>query len=116
MVFLIVYFSIADDTKEYKELINKNNPSDALPAEIHTRLYWRIALHICLILFSCFIAVHKFDTAFEMVTIYLQWILLFMIPICIEYLLCTTSLPPGEKERKQIEKEMSSLVPIKIRN
>ncbi len=40
----------------------------------------------------------------------------FHIYLCIEYLLCTTSLPPGEKERRGIEKEISSLVLVPIKN
>lgn len=116
ILILPMYFFIAKDTKEYKEIINKSDSIDTLPVEILTRISHRRIILLVGLFFSCIISIHKFNSAFEMVIMYLQWISLFMIPICIEYLLCTTSLPPGEKERKKIEKEMSSLVPIKIRN
>ena len=31
-----------------------------------------------------------------------------------EYLICTTSLPPGEKEKKKLEKEMKNFVPEQV--
>lgn len=33
----------------------------------------------------------------------------FIIKLCLELLLCTTSIPPGEKQKKLEEKEMRNL-------
>lgn len=105
--------------KEKVGILSDSNSTNSLPEEIVTRFFLRILLLLvcCLTMFQYFLAY----TNLTGINIYDRIIIVsatsqVYIVVLVEYLLCTTSLPPGEKERKQIEKEMSSLVPIKIRN
>lgn len=96
----------------------KQNTSGALPVEIINNKNLRIFL-LLIIPFTELLSFGLFLNNKDPLMVTFPLIVIskiFYVFLYIEYLLCTTSLPPGEKERKQIEKEMSSLVPIKIRN
>lgn len=42
--------------------------------------------------------------------------MVFVAIVIIEYLFCTASLPPEEKEKRQLEKETRNMIPIEIKN
>ncbi len=128
--FLNLYFIVS----QHKDLINKFVKSysnkENLPDEIITRKYQRIFLLV--LSFAIFLAtilgyiyyqiypemlesrkaISDQVSSYYLIDIYAVFFLLYYLT---EYFLCTLSLPPGEKEKRKVEKEMRNLVPIPIR-
>ncbi len=100
----------------------RQTSSDILSSAILTRRFLRVvSFEATIFLFLIVTALLQCDP--EMVAEmswfrigYGYWVLLSpMISITtLEYLLCTTSLPPGEKERRRQEKEMQNAFPAAI--
>ncbi len=97
------------------EMISKRNqPLGILPAEIKNRKEPRIIL--ILVSFLCILSLPFFiflgskneTNLIELIFLFnfLCFSMLIFLSVLIEYLLCTTSLPPHEKEKKVQEKEM----------
>lgn len=97
-----------------------------IPRERVTRIFHRFLLLMCTILIftTCvriFIAVEN-DTQNPvdseiytcMFFIFFVWITSIVCVLAIEYFLCTSPPPPGEKERRLAEKEMRNLIPQRI--
>ena len=96
----------------------KQNTSDALPVEIINNKNLRISL-LLIIPFAELLSFGLFLNNKDPLMVTFPLVVeskIFYVFLCIEYLLCTTSLPPGEKERRRIEKEISSLVPVPVKN
>jgi hypothetical protein len=107
------------------EELTKSEHPESLPVAILTRYIVRI----CFLVISCtifclscvIIATTTPDTSTNQETDRL-WFLPFVLSslsviliTLLEYLFCTTSLPPGEKERKKRERETRNMTLIKIR-
>ncbi|MBP9866637.1 MAG: hypothetical protein KBC41_00980 [Candidatus Pacebacteria bacterium] len=92
----------------------RNQPLGILPAEIKNRKEPRIIL--ILVSFLCILSLPFFiflgskneTNLIELIFLFnfLCFSMLIFLSVLIEYLLCTTSLPPHEKEKKVQEKEM----------
>lgn len=108
--------------------ITRRDKTSSLPEEIITRKRYRCFHVVCLALVMLFswdiidglvpiIAKENkseelFSTLFFILTIIVSNLFL---TICIEYFLCTTPLPPNEKEKEKQEKEMRSMTLQRIR-
>lgn len=117
----IVAWYLYDKQAELRKESKKEEKQGVLPAAINERRFPRLLwLYAAVInfLFSIPKAFFLLTIDFEddLVSL-LSWVYLMsfiVVPIALslaEYLLCTTSLPPGEKERKKQEKEMRKAVP-----
>lgn len=101
--------------------------STELPKEIVTRIFGRTMISVVSVQAFCLMAfianLESFqigDSIFEKpITVIMSAFPFFtaFLFFCFEYFLCTTSIPPGEKEERKIKKEMEQmkLQPIKIR-
>ena len=108
--------------------ITRRDKTSSLPEEIITRKKYRCFHIVCLVLVMLFswaiidgigtiIAKENkseelFATLFFILTAIVSNVFL---TTCIEYFLCTTPLPPDEKERKKQEREMRGMRLQKIR-
>ena len=136
LLFLLLaplYFS---SLKVYKHIANTTRKvSDMLPAVIHQRKYNRKAIIVSvplafLIIFAVIAVLFSINRTELLSVIFgnfedqnilfsvcasLVW---FILPteFLIEYVFCTTSLPPGEKEKRATEKEMRNMTPTSIKN
>lgn len=125
-----LYFSTL---KIYKGLLKKvKKESTALPAAIYERKSVRIIILLSLplaflIIFAMVIIAIWLNSSEVLTTFFgnieernvlfsvcntLIWLIL-PTEFLIEYLFCTTSLPPGEKDRKKTERETRNMIPIK---
>lgn len=77
----------------------------AFPVEIITRRFLRLYMFFGIIVSTVFLNIEK--TLIDFTCLLMIWLF-----FCIEYLLCTTSLPPGEKQKRKEEKEMKNMVPV----
>lgn len=128
----IMFFNIWRDMKHL--LKKENSNQSALPKEIHTRKKLRkILLFSVLVIVAVPMLIDLALTIYKVsgITSTLpepnetHWLIQrtyifidFFIGIYLvaEYLLCTTSLPPGEKEKRRYEKETRGMVPAGIKN
>lgn len=106
-------------------LIGKRTKSEALPEEIATRKKHRLLILIghtplaFVFLSSALVLTlsQTGDIAEELMTFdHLFFSILLFLHFPTEYLLCTTSLPPGEKERRKAEKEQRNMTLVGIKN
>lgn len=114
MVISVYYPSF----KKTLALSNRNYPPGILPEEIVSRRADRISGCILAVPLNCIplsllMAISERSSEVDVVELG-QWTafgLLYNCVLLVEYLLCTTSLPPGEKQRKEEEREMKYLTP-----
>lgn len=125
MVFSI--FGLTFIFLEIKKAMIHQEKSDFLPKEIIFRKKERftVVLYNLVIFFNVvpillYVAVPFFNQVINNATIVMCFFGLFLIScfaltvFCSEYLLCTTPLPPGEKQKKLEEKETRNMVPVPI--
>lgn len=121
-VFLIGWniFLFTDLYRNMLGLTKKNTPANSLPQEIITRMLPRLilltgllTLFLLVIILEIYLPIksnaHLFFRFYEYALCSVLSFSLFF-----EYLLCTTSLPPGEKQRREEEKEMRNMIPQKF--
>lgn len=119
MLYVLFFVSVVIRRAELKRLGSGSCCSGAKPQEIITRFKHRISALVSNIF--CAVVLLLVLPVFLLWRINLMWVILFehCFGICWiacavlshEYLLCTTTLPPGEKERRKAEKEMRMLSP-----
>ena len=82
----------------------------ALPEEITTRRILRIIFLVITIVCTPYIVIFIFYGKSDLPTTIamIQFAIFYTITI-LEYLLCTISLPPGEKKQYELEKEMKNM-------
>ena len=108
--FIPIYF-------ELQKLSKKKSPKQTLPKEITSRSFCRKGFFLLLSIHfpvAFFLMPSDF---FSKITEPINFVLFVLwCTVCslyiLENLLCTTSPPPGEKEKRKLEKEMKSMVPI----
>jgi integral membrane sensor domain MASE1 len=121
LLFLTVHtvntFVMWNITKKLKRMKDTQKISDTLPIAITTRKIPRLTLvvmesfcvtFITLVFLSKFFLSLAFNISDLIAVIY---IFAFGFILFLEYMLCTLPPPPGEKERKRIEKETRNMVP-----
>ena len=92
--------SMRDMIKSQKEM------PGVLPKEIVTRITIRKIFWLLVLSWLIYNRFVEFSLFTEFAGLSTPFFTLF-----VEYMLCTTSLPPGEKERQKQEKEMKNLAP-----
>lgn len=117
------YFHWFPEYKKLLELSKKNPEADVLPDEIVTRKLERYGLLLLLLVFFVlFVTMYCLISpvlSFPYEALFKSNVILVILAFTFtlqEYLLCTTSLPPGEKQRKKEEREMKYLTPQRIKN
>ena len=86
-----------------------------LPKEIINN-YWKRELYL-LDLFVFFLSLFMLTQAEVTIDVQIIFYFCYLViaclafPLILEYFLCTTSLPPGEKEKRKIKKEIEKMVP-----
>lgn len=121
IIFAVLLFVHVETYLVATKLLEKKTDFTSLPAEIITRidvresLFHLMAAYLFLfVMLGTIIAIFAKDTsplAYAVLLLIMEGGLL--IRITLEYLFCTTSLPPGEKERKIREREMKHLTPVR---
>lgn len=110
-----VCFACLTITKKLQALVKSQNETDiALPEEIITRK-WKRTADVCILLFlvtpwSFLVLFYTDNTLIELIAI-CSFFIQEAISVVTEYILCTTSLPPGEKKRIKLERAMKHAVP-----
>lgn len=110
----------------YWLILKENKPKPGtLPKEIVTRKTKR-SLDLLVFIFALITLPTNIIIAFSLAVVGLDDLLraynitsfyiLIILDSIIEYIFCTTSLPPGEKERRALEKETRNLIPIAAGN
>ena len=99
-------------TKEGVRMFEQQQQAGVLPISILLRkcirtLLWMVGSLLSFLVFS--VSLREVDSDLGILLYFFLgvWI---VIKIVIEYLLCTTSLPPGGKEKREQEKEMRNAV------
>ena len=95
----------------------EKNPigNSMLPKEIINN-YWKRELYL-LDLFVFFLSLFMLTQAEVTIDVQIMFYFCYLViaclafPLILEYFLCTTSLPPGEKEKRKIKKEMEKMMP-----
>lgn len=113
LAFTITYFDM-------KKIVLRKQKEGVIPVEIVSRKITRIGyllLYIhcifCSIVLSYVTSLtERSATITHSSSFVLLLILTMSIQIALEYLACTVSLPPGEKERRKVEKETRNMVSI----
>lgn len=116
-LFAVLFFLFASPfiIKKYKDLVllyKSQKSTEALPKEIWTRAPERVS-HLVLLpttttIYITALNLEGDNPSIFVLSVVMHIILIFLI-LAFEYLLCTTSLPPGKKERRKQEKEMRSM-------
>lgn len=120
--FLMVFYS---RNSEIEKISKRTSTINTLPKEIITRVPDRVLLVVLgfpaiTMLLLIFLAVamafyHGISPKIETgLYVYLVVCAVVFSLFCLEYLLCTTSIPPGEKERRKVKKEMKAFTPEPI--
>lgn len=114
-----IYFGIKNASAHQKE-------TDILPREIVSRKKERFNVFFystviffmsSAILILIFPILDKISTNVNILLSLFDLVFVFSFPFlagCTEYLLCTVSLPPGEKQKRLEEKEMKNMIPIPL--
>lgn len=114
VVIFLVLISVGylKNLNELKGLHRKTKRSEFLPVEIITRSVLRLAIcgGFVFTLLITILTIHLFKSAESFILIILSAIIFSIL--CSEYLLCTTSLSLGEKQRRIEEKETRNMAPI----
>lgn len=120
-VALIITFSL--EYHRYRAIILKQKTEDSsLPQEIITRETIRQLLIFSSLLSGIVVLPLLILKVLSTGTCTISDLLVaftwgvFIIKLSLELILCTTSLPPGEKERRTKEKEMRKMQPALIQN
>lgn len=113
LINLVQIFFIFGTYREHKNLILCTPKPGIIPIEILNRLLIRVVSILLLpfLVVGWVGLVMVVDTLTPTTLILLSNTMVLFIQLIIEYFLCTSSLPPGEKERKRQEKEMSNMSP-----
>jgi magnesium-transporting ATPase (P-type) len=97
----------------------KRENSQVLPAERITRRFFRASLlFVALAYFlSDYVNIGLLDAFDLRLTgpfreVFFFEFMALPILLVLEYLVCTTSLPPGEKEKKKMERQMKNMTPV----
>lgn len=102
--FLLAYMMFFA-TKQFERVFKSQKIEPGiLPKEIITRVRKRSML---LLVSVSNVVIFVFSQ--EKIGWFLSLYLSFFLLLCLEYLICTTSLPPGEKERKKQEREIKGM-------
>lgn len=108
---------------QFTLVMNKRNRSkNSLPQEIISRINHRLVLLVgILILFLMAFYLDVYSPITDTSHLYFRFFshslcFIFFVYLIFEYLLCTTSLPPGEMQKKQEEREMRYMTPQRIKN
>lgn len=112
--FFVVSFLEILFHKRAARIIKTKQKDGSLPCEIWVRKKERF---LCLLFLSIFFSFFVKLALLPNNTISLEdFVLVVLISgdFLLEYFFCTTSLPPGEKERKKVEREMRSMSLQKI--
>lgn len=104
----------------YKKLANKEPSKDVLPEEIISRYIFRMAY--CLISISSLLLLPLMYLLCISpqgdILLFTMFVMVFFANFCfyffnfLEYLFCTISLPPGEKQKRREEKETRNMISI----
>ena len=96
------------------ERIFANQKDDGtLPQEIITRKRIRstnIIVYVTLILFESWVLGLPGESSTFLLFWIFSFILFLFLLYAFEYFLCTTSLPPGEKERRKLQNELKNMI------
>lgn len=121
--FFIGFFAQVILLRDGKRILNKEQKDSLLPEEIVTREYKRkMSLYENLFLFPLFLItlfiqiIYSNDTLEIIKNSSVSGLFFATVfnELALEYLFCTTSLPPGEKKRREQEKETRHMNPQKI--
>ncbi len=129
-IMIVIHFfnvqSFYYNGKEYKKIVESmKEVTDTLPIEIETRKFVRITFLILFIILNLIIlSVMLFFSGVVLSQTnesdsFVKNLHLLLFPIVgvilvLEYVLCTRSLPPGEKERIKMEKETQNMNLVKL--
>lgn len=99
-----------------KEFAEQDQKSDLLPIEIvtHMRIRTTMLKFFLLLVAPVYLFVLVIWDHFPLTCFIVISGAILFTEITLEYLLCTMSLPPAEKQRREIEKETQNMVPAKI--
>ena len=122
-LLVLLFFAIACPfiLKKYKILIKifrLQKVKETLPQEIMTRTLDRMSLFYLTIftstLYLTILSLPGENGLIIVVSCFAHVIMLFLL-LVFEYLLCTTTLPPGEKEKRKFERETRHLTLQRIK-
>lgn len=126
--YMPMLFLTASSTGIYlriKKVVAHQKETDILPREIVYRKIDRLYAFFCcvfvsfvvlIVLILIFPVLYKINGDVNIINL-ITMAIIFSFPLlscCAEYLLCTVSLPPGEKQKRKEEKEMKNMIPIPL--
>lgn len=97
----------------HRELLRTQQKTDVLPNEIYIRKEERRRVFILVVseILLFFLVVLPKNRELSPILVFCIIMILDFLTLSFEYLLCTTSLPPGEKERRMVKKEGGRMIP-----
>lgn len=110
LFFVLVCFPFHFIYSLIKETHEKQVQGNFLPKETLSRIGTRRFGLFVLVFFSAWSAWHNWSIEVNVMVAPFVCAFYFFL-LCVEYLLCTKSLPPGEKEKKKVEREMKNTKP-----
>ncbi len=109
-LMLIICYGFFKALEEEKRILEKNK----IPILLEIEVGWKLRIFsLSQFFFMTFLSMVADSSSLIFHSKVMS--MLYFLWTCLYYLKCTSSLPPGEKEKRKTEKEIKGLVPISVR-